>query len=447
MEHAENDSALRGKRYMIKAKTGNGGGHGKLVLASLALALLPPLALGEESATTADTERLFKQGIFLREQAKIYSSIEALETVLSNNPTLQRARLELAVAYFRALDYARATAEAQRVLDDPKTPDNVRLAVLAFMAQIKRDEVALSAKPHNWNFSFDAGLQYDTNVNVGPSSTTLPGGLVLNPGSKPRSDWAGMTQISAIHTYNSPFVVRIGESPTRFIWQSSASLYHKGYFREDDFNLTAVTLATGPGWIAPNQWRGKVNFQVDELALGDNRLGTFYSISPTMTFLHKNGEINIEALAMHKNFVRTVDQGRDADFFSAGASYGHIFLQGKLAAQIGAKGFTENAETLRFDNKGWEAFAGANASAWEKGGVYARYTYRKAKHKGEEPVFGIARKESEQRLEIGLTHTFSEGLLKDWKFSGSWQRTDTDSNVDIYTYAREVTGFNLSRMF
>lgn len=432
---------------MIRQKTGNAGHHGKFVLATLALVVLPPFAIAEENKSTVDTEQLFKQGIFLREQAKIYSSIEALETVLSNNPTLQRARLELAVAYFRALDYARATAEAQRVLDDPKTPDNVRLAVLAFMAQIKRDEVALSAKPHNWNFSFDAGLQYDTNVNVGPSSATLPGGLSLNPGAQPRADWAGTTQISAIHTYNSPYVVRIGETPTRFIWQSSASLYHKGYFREDDFNLTALTLATGPGWIAPNQWRGKINLQVDELALGDNRLGTFYSISPTMTFLHKDGEITLEALAMHKNFVRTIDKGRDANYYSAGASYGHLLFQGKLAAQVGAKGFSENAETLRFDNKGWEAFAGINASVWERGGIYARFTHRKARYDGEEPVFAVSRKEKERRLELGLTHTFAEGLLKDWKFSGSWQRTETDSNIDIYTYDREVTGFNLSRMF
>ena len=93
----------------------------KLTCLSLMLALA-----GLSSATAqeaVDTEKLFKEGIFLREQGQVFSSIEALETVLSNNPALNRARLELAVAYYRALNYDQANQQAQKVLDDPKTPE------------------------------------------------------------------------------------------------------------------------------------------------------------------------------------------------------------------------------------------------------------------------------------------------------------------------------------
>jgi tetratricopeptide (TPR) repeat protein len=212
-----------------------------------------------------DNDKLFKEGIFLREQGQTFSAIEALETVLSNNPSLNRARLELAVAYFRAMNYDQAMQHAKKVLDDPKTPDNVRLAIESFLAEIKRDQVALLASRNTWEFYGSLGGQYDTNVNVGPGAATLPGGLVLAPGSTPRSDWAAVLQGGATHTYNSPSVVRIGETAGRFIWQTGLGVYHKQYFNETQFNLTALSVSTGPGIIVPNKWRAKLNLQLDGL--------------------------------------------------------------------------------------------------------------------------------------------------------------------------------------
>lgn len=396
---------------------------------------------------SADAEKLFKEGIFLREQGQIFNSINALETVLTNDPTLQRARLELAVAYFRALNYEQASKQAQRVLDDPKTPETVRLAVLTFLAQIKRDEAALAANPHNFEPSISLGAMYDNNVNVGPSGTTLPGGLVLTPGSSPKSDWASVLQAGVTHTYNSPLVIPFGQTPTRLIWQSSAGYYHKGYVNMTDFNLTALTFATGPGFIAPNSWRAKLNFQVDNLRLGSEQLGLYSSVAPTATWQLKNGELTVDGLALHKRFDRKIDDGRDSNYFSAGLSYGHLFFTGKLAAQVGVKGFNEKADLERFTNRGWEGFIGANVAAWTNGSVYGRYSYRTARYDGVEPIFAVAREEFEDRYELGAGHNFKEGLMKDWKLSGNWIRSEAHANVSIYTYQREVLSVNLARSF
>ncbi|NTV71131.1 MAG: hypothetical protein HGA71_13435 [Azonexaceae bacterium] len=409
------------------------------------------LAFSGLSAATAqeavDTEKLFKEGIFLREQGQVFSAIEALETVLSNNPSLNRARLELAVAYFRALNLDQANAQAQKVLDDPKTPENVRLAVLAFQAQIKRDQAALTAKPHTFEPSISLGFLYDTNVNVGPSGATLPGGLVLTPGSTPQHDWAAVAQAGITHTYNSPLVVRFGETASRLIWQTSAGLYHKNYSEKTDFNLTALSLSTGPGWVAPNKWRTKLNFQADALYLGGDYLGLYTSVSPTFTLQLNNGELTWDALVLNKNFNRAIDAGRDSNYYSTGLSYGHLFLQGKLAVQGGAHVFMEEASANRFSNDGWEAFIGTNIVAWQNGSVFGRYSYKETKFDGAEPVFNLARNETEHRLEVGFGHNFKEGLMKDWRLSGSWQFTDNNSNVSIYTYEREVVGVNLGRSF
>jgi hypothetical protein len=179
--------------------------------------LLPALlSLGVSSAQAqdaVDVDKLFKEGVFQREQGNVFTAIEALETVLSNQPSLHRARLELAVAYFRALNYEQAAQQAQKVLDDPKTPENVRIAVLAFQAQVKRDQAALVAKKHTWEPSVSLGLLYDNNVNAGPDATILPGGFALDPTASPRSDTAAVGEVGITHTYNSPGVCALGKRP------------------------------------------------------------------------------------------------------------------------------------------------------------------------------------------------------------------------------------------
>lgn len=424
-------------------KTKNNGAFARTGLV-LALA-----AIGITSATAqeaVDTDKLFKEGVFLREQGKVFSSIEALETVISSNPTLHRARLELAVAYYRSLNYDKAKAEGQRVLDDPKTPENVRLAVLAFMAQIERDRVALVANRHTWEPSVSAGVLYDTNVNVGPSSGLLPGGLILTPGSLPREDWAGVVQAGITHTYNSPNVVRLGESAARFIWQSHAGVYHKGYFKEDNYNLTVATLSTGPGLIAPERWRANLNLQVDDLYLGGDHLAVYTSLTPSITWTLNNGELTWDAIFLKKDFVRGQDTGRDADYWATGVSYGHLFNQGKVALQGGVHTFGETANASRFSNDGWEIFLGANVVAWQNGNIYGRYNHKEAAYNGVE-FTGQTRNDTEDRYELGFGHDFKEGALNKWRLSGSWQRTENRSNVSLYTFRREVTGVNLSRSF
>lgn len=414
--------------------------------------LLPVLlSLGFSSVQaqeSVDVDKLFKEGIFQREQGNVFTAIEALETVLSNQPTLHRARLELAVAYFRALNYEQAAQQAQKVLDDPKTPDNVRIAVLAFQAQIKRDQAALVAQKHTWEPSVSLGFIYDSNINVGPDSSILPGGFILDTTSLPRSAEGFVAQAGIAHTYNSPNIMRFGETASRFIWQSRANIYNKSYLGESDYNLTVLSLSTGPGWIAPNKWRANLNAQFDYLYLGDKDLALFSSISPSFTWQMKNGELTADAIYLNKDFKRQADIGRNSDYGSIGLSYGHLFNQGKFALQGGVHYFDERADQARFSNDGMEYFLGANVVAWNNGNVYGRVSRKDSQFKGIEIApYLVARDEYEDRYEVGFNHNFKEGGLNNWKLSGSYQLTRNRSNVSIYTYEREVFAVTMGRSF
>lgn len=74
--------------------------HFNRKLLSLAIGTLLATAAASALAQEAvDAEKLFKEGVYQREQGNLFTSIEALETVLSAQPALNRARLELAVSY------------------------------------------------------------------------------------------------------------------------------------------------------------------------------------------------------------------------------------------------------------------------------------------------------------------------------------------------------------
>ncbi len=83
----------------------------------------------------ADVDDQYRQGLYLRETWQPYTAIETLDAILAANPSLNRVRLALAVVYYRTLNDAKDQEHAQRVLDDPKTPE----------VQVSKIESAVSA--------------------------------------------------------------------------------------------------------------------------------------------------------------------------------------------------------------------------------------------------------------------------------------------------------------
>lgn len=418
------------------------------LIISAALATMGTSALSCAADADQDQEKLFKEGLFQREQGNLFTSLEAFQTVLSNQPQLNRVRLELAVAYYRTMNFEESKRQAQLVLDDPKTPENVRLSVLTFLAQVKKDEEAFTAKRHAWEPSVSIGLMHDTNINVGPSSDVLPGGLILGSSSLPIKDDAVVLSAGITHRYQSPTPVKIGEKAARFVWQSQANYYRKGYLSRDEFNLDVVTLATGPGWFVPNYWRAAVTGQVDYIRYGETELANFYSLTPSVTWEIQNGEITWDAILQKRDFSRTVDAGRDSDYTATGVTLGKVFNAGKFALQGGVHVFQEDANLTHFSNDGTEIFLGANMLAWANGSVYGRASQKDVKYDGVEPFFApLKRDETENRYEIGFNHDIKTGVLERWKLNGSFTHTENSSNISIYDYERDVTALNLSRTF
>jgi tetratricopeptide (TPR) repeat protein len=153
--------------------------------------------------STDEAEALFEQAMAERDTGKIYNSIEKFEYILSRRPSLNRARLELAVSYERASQYEDAKREFQTVLDDPETPEKVRLAILAYLGQITSDQQKPEAE-HSFSYYTKVGALYNSNINFAPlrgsPAYQIPDGEdTASPGLD--------TFLSASHRYksNKPF--------------------------------------------------------------------------------------------------------------------------------------------------------------------------------------------------------------------------------------------------
>jgi len=96
-----------------------------LSLTSLISFSFPPCIFAEEAPQTLtenqfrqQTEELFRQAMKKRDAGNIYSAIEDFQSILSIQPKLHRARLEMAVAYYQIYKFEEAVKEAEAVLND-----------------------------------------------------------------------------------------------------------------------------------------------------------------------------------------------------------------------------------------------------------------------------------------------------------------------------------------
>ncbi len=394
----------------------------------------------------------FDQAIQAIDQDQLRTARERLTSLLTTNPSLSRARLELARVYYLSQDYPKAREEAQRVADDPNTPPAVRTTVLAFLAQIDADQKRNMSR-HQWTPSIYAGLMYDSNVNVGPSRDIIdingtPAQVL--PGSQEKDDFAVVVSPGIAHTYNPGRRFEAGEQQGFFLWQSQANAYYRAYTDEDDYNLGILTLRTGPAWVVPGHWRASIGLQGDQIFLGGDNLAWFTTLNPNITWeLSRATELSLDGTVTDRRYHDNDEDGRDGVYTSAMAIVTHYFNERRIGLQAGIGYADFNADDNRFGYDTPDFMLGVIVEAWQGGSVYARVNYRSYEFDGSEPApfAPTVRDEDEVRLAVGFQHDFRSEALQNWVLLGSWVHTDNDANIGIYEYDRDVVNLGMARNF
>jgi len=410
--------------------------------------------LTQTPLTDEEAQAIFDQALQERDSGKIYTAIEKFENILSRRPSLNRARLELAVSYHRASQYEAAMREFQTVLDDEKTPEKVRLAILAYIGQLTSDELKPKSE-HSFSYYTKAGLLYNSNINFAP----LRGSLEYEiPDGQDTASPGLDTFFSASHRYKSNQPFNVDGAKTNFEWQSQVSWTGNNYTKNSDYSLNILSASTGPAYISAGRWRGAVNLQIDQTFFGNAALGTFISLNPLITFdLGNYRGITVEASYMDNDFTRTEDQPRDGNSFLAGASYSTLLNGVKNGIEGGFRLTDSTADDDQYSYTSAEIYFGGFMTYTTNNNFYLNLSLQNYNFAAGTTIpdpntpattlFIPARDELEGRYLFGYNHDFSDGYLQGWTLNSYISFTKNNSNVDAYSYEKKLFAINLARYF
>jgi tetratricopeptide (TPR) repeat protein len=420
----------------------------KMLLCLALVFAMQPIARAEVNADP-EIEAKFREGMDALEDYRLKSAMRTFSQILDMNPRLHRARLELALAYYRSMRYEDAEKLANEVLDSPSTPPEVRVTILAFLAQVKRDSEQYGQK-HLFKSFVSAGVMHDSNVNVGPSDSILrQGDVTLAPSSLAKSDNAYVVNAGFDHLYQSGKRIELGERVGMLVWQTSASAYSRMYNKFDEFDLAIASISTGPAMLMLRHWRASLLVRSDYMTLGGHALGWFNSIKPSVTWQFENSELTWDAIYTRRAYNRNIDEEREGDYLATGVDFGRYFNNRQLVTTLGVRAIGLFTDDDQFSYLGGQLNAGVHTDTWHNGSAYARGRISVFQYDGENPVFNKDRDDIEYSTTVGLMHEYKDDddLMKNWVVNAYWERTNNDSNISVFSYIRNQWMISLTRSF
>ena len=421
-----------------------------LLLAAVACAVASGGALAEEPDPV---QQMFEEAMDDRESGKIYDAIKIFENILATNPYLNRARLELAVAYHEASLYEKAIEQFQIVLDDPETPESVRLAILAYIGQLYSDELEPEGSHHFSQYA-KAGLIYNSNINVVPGvGNIIVNGREFFLPSEEISSFGSDIVLSASHRYRRKKPFNVDGARTTFEWQSQASLSSNLYTETSDFNLNILSADTGPAFISAGRWLGAIPLRIDYVNLGHSSLATAFSVNPYINFdLGNYRSILLESTLLTRSYADAINEPQDGNLVMAGAAYTTLLQTLDTGLEAGFRLRNRSAEDDQFAYDGLTIYFSGYHSLNDESTIYLKANYRKFDYKAPDTIIDstnmtLIRNDDEITASVGYNRDIKDGFLTDWVINTEIAYTENKSNIDAYDYDRLLLALNISRYF
>lgn len=399
--------------------------------------------------TDKEIEELFNNAIEESESGDLGKAISLYESILSNRPELARVRLELALANFRALNYAAARSIANDTLADPEVPDGVKVTVRAFL-----EELESQSKPNDFSAFVSAGWIYDDNPASGPSSSivNINGQNIILTGATPEG-MSGIRIFGGVsHRYLFQETFNVNNTPISASWESSATAFRDQYLEDGGaaVTLSVLTARTGPSFLAARKWAASIPIEYNYIYYAQDPLAWYVGVNPSVSlFLGGSTVLSFDTEVEKRDYFAQSNDDLDSKYYAFGMSLGHTFdVNASPSVNVGARVFKENARTNRRSNEGWELSAGLSFNYTENTTGYMNYSIEGTKYQDVEAVFNIARDETLTSWAMGVNYLFqTQGLLNESLANISWSRTSNNSSVSTFTYDRNQVVLNLSKSF
>ncbi len=293
------------------------------------------------------------------EQGQWQKAQALLNGLITQNPSLHRARLELGLVYIRLGKPKKAKYHFLTLLNETNVPEVVKHNILQLLPEIdaqivgttknNTDEVAdkQPAQEHMYDGSFQLGLGYDDNVRHSsadyfleddPFSVGLfleledgsevfvsPDGFVydidgnllfendgfVDLGNPDRSNAFAEAKLTLNHQYAIPAVQDIS-------WHNSLSLQATQNQDHTDYNRLQARIDTRFSWRTSEQWKWSVQAHYRQLQRDGKDQIHAYAIDPELTYFNPWGSWSLGLQWMRRKYQDSIVISGELESFYPG---------------------------------------------------------------------------------------------------------------------------------
>lgn len=390
-----------------------------------------------------DPDALFLLGRCSRDIGLIDDAVRYYEQGLALRPEAPQPRTELAALYVVQGRTAEARQQLDRVAASGQSVE-VTSVLRGMLRQLSLDDpAALAAQtPKRWAVDAFVGLVRDTNVNVGPSASTVaavvggvPIDLTLSPDARPRASWGATANIGG--RYLAPL-------NDRYALLFQGSLSKTEYFSEPDFDTDGMALATA---LIFRDGGFSANLQPNiRWARQDNDLQEMtYGITGRATQQFADGW---SATASTGWFNRSVppSEPKDADGFLGSAGIGKRLAGGQqiIGEYLVQREIAERAYESRTMHGPSLLFVLPLSETVE---AVANYRYTSIDYDARQALFATAREDDQHTVGLTALWDVSQWLGHNIGLRAQYAYTRNQSNLALYDYDRHTMLFGVQTRF
>ena len=377
----------------------------------------------------------FYMGRSAFETGRYEEAIMAYDRILMTTPDATRVKLELARTHLSLGSRELAKQYFKEVLAT-NPPEQVWKNIEAFMASIEKSE-----KKHFFNGTLSIGYSHDDNIRLAPTSDIISLGLyeitLTGPTATPQSDNIYSTTLVLNYIYKNE------EYP--FTWKTSATSYNTFYENQNDLDVNYLGLATGP------VFQGE-KFLWDIMATATNidveyeRYQSSFGMSSTLTrILSPNLYITAGIKVDQKN--NYLDPERDAANFAYSLSPSLVVGPNRFSLSLNKEYEIAYNELNSYDRASWSVRYDRKLPL--NFSLYANTGFTNTRYDEPNPLFGVNRSDRVQGLAIGGSKLLWEKPANGQALIAqlSYNYSHSKSNIDLYTYYKNVTAFALTLSF
>lgn len=359
------------------------------------------------------------------------AAVMAYERVLFSDPDSARVKLELARSYLAlgAKEYARKYFQEVLATNPPEAVwDNIQ----RFLLSIKESE-----RKHFITGTVSLGFDLDDNPRVAPVDDVIGGIPIIGSGASPESDTATVLTATANHIYRPPDSI--------LLWKTSGVTYNTFYKDQSDLNVNYYEMSTGPALKFKNSlWQNTIfssGIDVDNRQY-QSSLGLSSSLTtrllPTLIL---TSQLRYEDKDNKQYTFRSADNIR----LTLNPVL-HISPT-RISLSFGVENENADSAVVSYDRFFWQIRVDSPIPYGFN--IYTYFLSKDTDYDEADTFFQLKRHDDYHEIGAGLSKPLwiSQSGFKTLIASLAYKYIDSDSNLELYTYRRNVFSISTTYAF